>query len=373
MDSLTHTLLGVALAKAGLARRYGRGTTLALVLASNLPDVDGPFAYATGIESFLVRRVFTHSVFTVPLLAAAAAGLWRLAIRRLAWRSLFGLFLLGASVHVSFDLVNSFGVLLFSPLSRVRPELAWVFIVDLVIWALLAAPIVLSVVPWFRARSETIWRLSLSAIAVYVLLCGLARARAVRILEETMASGGEPPDFAYVFPEALGPHRFRGVVRYGEEVRLYLLHVGSGEVESRGAVATQLGDPRVEAARTSPAGRAIDAFFKAPVWRLVPGSDAVEVYDLRFRSFVLEWRRTPFVYRLRERDGELDGWSVTPAASPPRAGEWGPPDRPSPRGGRRRLAGRPARRGGRRPSERGCSRPRAWRPAPSKPRGRARP
>ena len=48
MDNLTHTLAGVAMARAGLADRWGRGTTLVMAIASNLPDVD--------IAAALVRR-----------------------------------------------------------------------------------------------------------------------------------------------------------------------------------------------------------------------------------------------------------------------------------------------------------------------------
>lgn len=40
MDNVTHTMLGVALARAELAQRLGKGTTLVMVVASNLPDVD---------------------------------------------------------------------------------------------------------------------------------------------------------------------------------------------------------------------------------------------------------------------------------------------------------------------------------------------
>jgi len=298
VDTLTHTLLGVGLARAGLARRVGRGTTLVLALAANLPDVDGLFARAAGIESYLVRRVLTHSVFVVPILAAAGAGVLRIAMRRIAWRSLFGLCLLGAGVHVLFDLVNSYGVLLYAPFSRARPELAWVFIIDLAIWAMLLGPLALSAVPRLRARSETIWRVGLAGVALYVLLCGLARARAAGLLERVEVPGGGEREFSYVFPEALGPHRFRGVIRSGGVYHLYLLHVATGRVESRGTVVTEDDDPLVQAVRVSEEGRALDAFFKAPVWRVLPDTGEVEAYDLRFRSLVLSGRRTPFVVRL---------------------------------------------------------------------------
>ena len=39
MDNLTHTLFAATLARTAL-RRSGRGTTTALILASNAPDID---------------------------------------------------------------------------------------------------------------------------------------------------------------------------------------------------------------------------------------------------------------------------------------------------------------------------------------------
>src|SRR5439155_901900 len=50
MDNLTHTLFGLTLARTPLGR-VGRGTTVALVLAANVPDIDfvaaagGPMKY----------------------------------------------------------------------------------------------------------------------------------------------------------------------------------------------------------------------------------------------------------------------------------------------------------------------------------------
>ncbi|MGH7151723.1 MAG: metal-dependent hydrolase, partial [Planctomycetota bacterium] len=130
MDNLTHTLLGLALADAGPARRFGRGATVALLLASNLPDLDVLAPALLGAEVFEVRRTLTHSLLGAPLLAAAGTAGMRLLRARVGTGPLFGLFLLGIAVHVLLDLVNSFGVLLLCPFDGRRFELAWIFIVD---------------------------------------------------------------------------------------------------------------------------------------------------------------------------------------------------------------------------------------------------
>ena len=62
MDNIAHSMLGVAMARAGLASRCGRGTTITLLVASNLPDVDALVNRALGVEmGFLVRRTWTPS------------------------------------------------------------------------------------------------------------------------------------------------------------------------------------------------------------------------------------------------------------------------------------------------------------------------
>jgi inner membrane protein len=295
VDNLTHTLLGVALADAGLSRRFGRGATLALALASNLPDVDALAALALGEDLVLVRRRLTHSLIGIPLLAAAGAAVQRLGGSRLRWRTLLGLYLLGMGVHLLFDLVNSFGVVLLSPLDGRRFELAWIFIVDPV---LLSIPLASALLVRLRS-SKGAARIALAAVGAYVGLCGFAHAAAVRILERRAREEGVHPDLSYVFPEPLGPHRFRGVLRAEGEYRTYLLHVLGGRAEPRGRFPTDAGDPRVQAARATRAGAELDAFFMAPVWRWFPEAEEAEVFDLRFRPIVLERPSVPFVYRVR--------------------------------------------------------------------------
>jgi len=133
MDNLTHTLLGVGLANAGLKNRFGKGTLLFMAVASNLPDLDVFWAKFMGGPSFLHRRMLTHSVLGIPLLALAAAFLFHLKYKHISVRHFFGMGLLAIGVHVFYDLANSYGVVLLYPFSKMRFELAWVFIIDLVL------------------------------------------------------------------------------------------------------------------------------------------------------------------------------------------------------------------------------------------------
>lgn len=289
MDNLTHTLVGVAIGEAGVRRRLGAGATLSLVVASNLPDLDAVLLLA-GPESFLWRRGWSHSLVGMPLLGALAALVLRRFFPALGFGCAFALSLSGMVVHVLCDLLNSYGVVPLLPFSDARFELAWIFIIDLALWAILALPVVVS-----RGRAdgpgrERPYRFALLAAAGYVLMAGAGHHRAHATLAHHAAAQVPRPSFTYVFPEALGPHRFRGVTRAGDRLALYRIDVASGTLTPARALTTVERDPAVQRLRELPFVRKLDAFYKAPVWRPVPGGHLV--FDLRFVSTVLPARLT---------------------------------------------------------------------------------
>jgi hypothetical protein len=212
----------------------------------------------------------------------------------------FGLALLGAGLHVFMDLLNSYGVELFYPISSARFELAWTFIIDLAVWAILLAPLLLSATPAKRLGAS-LYRASAVALALYIGLCGLAHARAEALLARSLRDEA-PADFTCVFPEALGPHRFRGVARNGSLYRVWLVHVLGGGVEPVATVTTDADLPEVQKVRARPEAQRIERFFKAPVWRLVPERGVAEVTDLRFSSTVLGDRHGTFKYEFPLKD-----------------------------------------------------------------------
>lgn len=321
MDPVTHTLIGVGIANAFVRRRIGFPAVPILAVASNLPDVDA-LVHLWGDQSvILMRRTFGHSVFTIPIWSLALALIFRRAYPALPLRTTWGLVGLGASVHVFFDLVNSFGVVLFWPLSEWRPEFAVIFIVDIVLTGFVAAPVLLGLVPVMRPHIEMLSRVCLVVVALYVGTCWTGRAMAEDALSAWIARGEAHPEWVYVFPEPLGPHRWRGVFREQNVYRVFLIAVPSRRVEPRGEVRTAVDDLRVRQVRETPLGRRLDWFFKAPVWMVETSEhprapaehprDVVSAYDLRFRSLVVE-RPPPFVFRflvgehgvVRRWDGE---------------------------------------------------------------------
>src|SRR5213080_2319218 len=155
MDNITHTLIGIGLAKTGLSRRLGRGTTLILAVSSNLPDLDG-VCLAFGPLGFLWRRTVTHALPGGLWLALAASVIFRRIYPQLSWRTIFGLSALGIAAHILADLWNSYGVVLYWPFGWTRVSLDWIFILDVYIWAILVISLILALV--LRRHSIWIWR-----------------------------------------------------------------------------------------------------------------------------------------------------------------------------------------------------------------------
>lgn len=174
MDNLTHSLVGLAAAKAGLERQSPYAATVCIV-AANLPDIDivtlarGPYFYLAN------HRGITHSIVgtlalgvAFPLLFFAAERLVAKLRGREPRARLGGLLvcsLLLAGSHPLLDFANSYGL---------RPFLPWdgrwvygdiLFIVDPWIWLMLGGACFL-LTATTRVR---VWAWSLLALVLTLL------------------------------------------------------------------------------------------------------------------------------------------------------------------------------------------------------------
>src|SRR5580765_4405631 len=106
MDNLCHTLVGAALAEAGLKNRT-RLASATLMIASNLPDID-VLVFATNTPSVAFRRGWTHGILADALLPLMLTGVIMLASRQRGGvrpRQILALSYLGVLLHVAMDLL----------------------------------------------------------------------------------------------------------------------------------------------------------------------------------------------------------------------------------------------------------------------------
>jgi inner membrane protein len=166
MDNLTHSLVGLAAAKAGL-ERLSPGATVLCVLAANAPDADVVTTFWGKWVYLHHHRGITHSIVGTLALALALPLLFyageRVVARIFGWKPVFKLrglliaSLLVTATHPVMDWTNNYGV---------RPLLPWsgrwfygdlVFIVDPLIWLVVGGScFLLTARGWWR---KSFWAL----------------------------------------------------------------------------------------------------------------------------------------------------------------------------------------------------------------------
>ncbi|HEY3043761.1 MAG TPA: metal-dependent hydrolase [Vicinamibacterales bacterium] len=151
MDNVTHTLFALTLARTPLGR-YGRGTTAALVLASNAPDIDIVTALGGTANYLAWHRGPTHGplgVVGLGVVTAALVSLWRppsggpIPIRLkpdpTSFMRLLAVSIIGVLLHILMDLPTSYGTRLLSPFSWRWYAIDLMPIIDVYLWMILAA------------------------------------------------------------------------------------------------------------------------------------------------------------------------------------------------------------------------------------------
>jgi membrane-bound metal-dependent hydrolase YbcI (DUF457 family) len=150
MENLSHTLFGLVLSKAGLEEASPLATT-ALVISSNLPDIDAIFSARGGSLSYIAyHRGITHSFVGITCLAAILTLALVYVDRRLRLRRdpffrparparIFWISILGGLGHLFLDFTNNYGVRPLLPFSGRWFYGDLIFVADPWIWLILGA------------------------------------------------------------------------------------------------------------------------------------------------------------------------------------------------------------------------------------------
>lgn len=233
MDTLTHALSGVLVARASaprapsekalpLARRLIAGA-----LAAAAPDLDFVIGYVGPVEYLLYHRGITHSLILLPLwawlLARLFAVLWR---RDRPWQAYFPVAALGLAAHIAGDLITSFGTMVFAPLSEARYALGTTFIIDLWFSGIILAGLVASVL-WRRSPVPAI--AGLAVLTAYVAFQGVLRERAIEWGADYARREDLRSAVVKALPRPVSPFNWMVVVRADEEVRYSFVNLARRE------------------------------------------------------------------------------------------------------------------------------------------------
>ena len=296
MDNVTHSLTGLALARAGL-NRVSPGAVLMLILSANAPDSDIVALIGGQLRYFEAHRGYTHSLLALPFAAAACVLISSLVLRtKLPWWRAFGLCCIGVASHLLLDWTNSYGTRLLLPFSSRWFHLDLNGLYDA--W-ILAALVFAAVWPWFsRLVSREIGEAPAAgrgtAIAALMFFLSFDITRALlhsKAVEELQARlyDDAPALQTAALPGSFNPLRWHGVA---ETARSYLsldlrigapLDLDTAEVFYKPATTQELATVKA----TEPF-RYFSYFARFPVWSEQPAALAMglgrrfDLTDLRF-------------------------------------------------------------------------------------------
>ncbi|HEY4362038.1 MAG TPA: metal-dependent hydrolase [Bryobacteraceae bacterium] len=295
MDNVTHTLTGLMMARAGLARKGEHGATLVILLAANAPDIDVVVAGLPGGLRYLeYHRGYTHALLMAPVMALLALllGYW-IQRAKLDWFN-YGASLLAVLSHLAYDLTNVYGIRLLLPFSSRWLRLDITDIIDpwilIILIVAISAPALAGIVgSEISGRKSAPPRAAWATFALLAIFCYegfrlASHARAIAVMGARLYGGVETPRIS-AMPDTIDPLRWRGIVETEDFVLTVNLMLTEDYIPNFGRVDYPTkSSPAIDAARTTEPFQIFEQFDQLPFWKVSSASDAikVELIDMRF-------------------------------------------------------------------------------------------
>ena len=306
MENLTHTIVGLLMARCGLEKTTLRGAGM-MMLAANAPDIDAVFWFDR-LHYLDYHRSYTHSFACAPLVALLPMALVR---AKFSWRS-YGAAVAGVLSHLLLDWTNPYGIQLLLPFSHRRVMLDFTNIADVWIWAILLTGLLAPLVVGMMRRSADSMRspraawawIALATLVTYEGARFAMHAKAVEMLASRtykasapvslVAAEGASPGQALAVPprqvlavpvDFVHPGRWKGIVRGDGFVIIVPVDVQEAYDPSlERSFDDSPPGAMVQAARQLPGFQTMIRFSQAPFWKVtkVSGGTLVELMDLRY-------------------------------------------------------------------------------------------
>ena len=176
MDTISHGFAGSILARSAAERPAALAALVLGATSAMVPDLDFLF-FSNRLEYLRDHRSWTHSFLVLPFLALALALVAKAFARRARLPSLWLFAAIGIASHILFDWTTSFGIMFWTPLTRRRYALDWLFILDPLFTGISLGALVLTLV--YRDRARRIALFGSGVLAAYVAICAVLHARAL--------------------------------------------------------------------------------------------------------------------------------------------------------------------------------------------------
>jgi inner membrane protein len=295
MDNVCHTLVGAALAEAGLKRRTALGAAT-LMIGANFPDIDAiavPFGH--GVD---FRRGWTHGVLALvvlPFLLTAMMLAWdrwvarprvaRAGIERSPGgavpRELLMLSAISILTHPTLDWMNEYGMRWLMPFSGKWFYGDALFIIDPWLWAALGLGVALA-----RRAGARPARAALAASAAYLIAMLALSAASRRITRRELAAQGlEPSSRLMVSATFANPFRRRVLLDDGGRYHSGSLALGhTARLAIGRVIETNVSSPAAIQAAATPEGRRFLVWARFPFYVIESHTEGilVRIADARY-------------------------------------------------------------------------------------------
>jgi len=206
MDPITHAISGAALARAIPKHHLPAQQLLFIILLTMAPDVDIILRLFSDTLYLQHHRGITHSILLIPLWGWLVYSLSSSRIKQnpsMPW-------LIGAALllHISLDIITTFGTMILAPFSDWRASLDLLFIIDPFFTASMLIPLLLGVI-WKRQKRK-MGLLSLLLMCSYLSLTYSNQQLAIDLARQQ-----QPNAKAYnALPMAFSPYHWQLIAIY---------------------------------------------------------------------------------------------------------------------------------------------------------------
>jgi inner membrane protein len=300
MDNICHTLVGAALAEAGLRKKTPLATGTLLV-AANLPDVDGVLYWVSQADTaYGFRRGWTHGVLALALWPFVLTGLvlaWDRWVRRRRHPAaepalplaLLGLSALALLTHLALDYLNTYGVRWLMPFQDAWSYGDTLFIADPWVWLALGLGYYLSSRRRRRGapHPERAAAWSLALVTLYIAVMGVSGLAARAVARAAIERSGVTVVRLMAGPFPATPFRRQIVAEAGDRYILGTVDWLHRPLFVPGAVSPVLKrdqQPAVAEAARTPSGVSFMRWARFPFYVVERGARAtvVRMVDARY-------------------------------------------------------------------------------------------
>jgi inner membrane protein len=341
VDPLTHLATGVICSQL-LPTPSRWWAVLAGAVLALLPDLDYFFIFWDRLAFIRYHRGFSHSLVALPLFALAGALLGRFLGGPRWFKPLLILGLVVLLSHLLLDLATSYGTQLFTPFSRRRLSLDWIFIIDPHLTALLVVGAIGSLA--FPLWGPRVGAGFLATAAIYLLVCAAYHHQALNLARRVFQAPNSPGHSVAALPQPFSCRRWHLIAASPADIRQafvqlpYAAPLGSGaggEQAKDHPVPRTPGGPTPANSYQEPGHLTIQTWTPAPAaaGAYPPEAEPILAIYLDFARFpllrraesqegeqLLEWldlrfsipgRAFPFVLQLRlDAQGRLRDWLI---------------------------------------------------------------